>query len=110
MLTPGRHYIGSTIRLTTRIYDLDDVDRDPGGVTCTVMSPSGVTTTYTYLVDTNIDRLNQGDYYCEFVPDESGKWQYRWVGAASDYTVTNEGYVRVQYSPIVERYVTGDYS
>lgn len=111
MLTPGKTYIGSTVRLTAHIYDQNNTDTDPLIVTCAIMDPKGDVTTYTYGTDTEMGKSSVGDYYCDVVPDQSGQWNYRWKGvdAVSSYTVVTEGTFRVQYSPIDERYLGGDY-
>lgn len=112
MLTPGKIFIGASVRLTAHIYDLTDTDQDPGTVTCSVMAPDGTLTTYTYGTDTEIGRTDAGDYYCDVEPDQSGQWRYRWKGSddVSSYKVVDEGSFRVQYSPIEERTTWGDYT
>lgn len=112
MLTPGRYFAGSTVRLTTHIYDFTSDDTDPSTLSCTVMGPGGASTTYTYGTDSNIDRLDEGHFYCDVTPDASGEWHFRWVAtdSASNYVVASEGIFRVQYSPVLERYNTRGYS
>lgn len=102
MITPGRNYYGGTVRLTSRMYDADDNDVDPAMVECIVMSPGGTVTTYTFDVDDNLGRFNTGDYFCDVVPTETGKWHVRWVGTDPDYTVVDESAFQVDYSPVKE--------
>ena len=99
MLTPGLRYIGNTERLTVNIYDGDDVDTDVVALTCTVMDPAGASTVYTYGTDSNIDRTDAGDYYCDVTSDQSGRWLFRWVGTGATYTVVDAGSFVVQASP-----------
>ncbi len=111
MLTPGKIYIGSSVRLTAHIYDLNDTDQDPSTVTCEVMDPRGTVTTYTYGTDAAMSQSSVGDYYLDLNPDQSGTWFFRWKGAdsVSNYVVVEEGQFRVQYSPVADRYLGGDY-
>lgn len=103
MMRPGRHYINAELRLTANFYDDDGDDTDPTTITCTVMSPSGAATTYTYATDTNIGRTDAGDYYCDVTPDESGRWFVRWAATGSATTVASESNFIIDYSPHFEQ-------
>ena len=48
MLTPGRIYVNSTVRIAVNFQDDDWTDVDPTTVTFKAYSPSGIVTTYVY--------------------------------------------------------------
>lgn len=98
MLTPGRHYVNTTVRLAVNFQDDDWTDVDPSTVTFKAFSPSGVTTTYVYQTDAQLVRLDTGDYFVDFVPDESGRWHYRWSSTGTGTAVAMEGSFVVQGS------------
>lgn len=91
MLTPGRHYVNTTIRLAVNFQDDDGTDIDPSTVTFKSYSPSGVTASLVYLTDAEVVRLNTGDYAVDFVPDESGRWFYRWSSTGAGTSIAIEG-------------------
>lgn len=98
MLTPGRHYINTTVRIAVNFQDDDGTDVDPSGVVFKAYSPSGTTTTYTYSTDAELSRSSTGDYYVDFVPDASGRWHYRWVLSGTGTAIAMEGSFVVQVS------------
>jgi len=102
MMRPGRNYINTEIRLEARFYDDDDVDTDPTTVTLMTLSPTGGATTYTYTEDDNLGRTDAGDFYCDFTPNESGRWFWRWTATGNSTTVAQEGNFVVDYSPHFE--------
>lgn len=99
-MIPGRYYIHSAIRLTIKFYDSDETDVDPDGVVCKTLSPSGVETSYTYGVTDGLGRVDAGDYYLDFVPNESGRWHFRWESSDDGvtYDIAEEGNFLVQHS------------
>lgn len=52
---------------------------DPSDVVLKIQSAAGLITTYTYSGG-QIERLGVGQYFFDFVPDESGCWFYAWEG------------------------------
>jgi len=98
MLTPGRNYVNTTVRLAVNFQDDDATDVDPSTVTFKVYSPSGVTTTYVYATDAELIRLDTGDYYVDYVPNESGRWHYRWSSTGTGTAIALEGTFVVQGS------------
>lgn len=98
MLTPGRHAVNTTVRLAVNFQDDDGTDVDPTTVTFKAYSPSGTTTTYVYATDAALVRSNTGDYYVDFVPDESGRWYYRWSSTGTGTAIAIEGTFIVQAS------------
>ncbi len=98
MLTPGRHYVNTTVRIAVNFQDDDGTDVDPSAVTFKVSSPSGTITTYVYGTDADLVRLDAGDYYIDFVPDASGRWYYRWSSTGTGTSIAIEGTLLVQPS------------
>lgn len=99
MLTPGRKYVGTTVRLSVNFQDDDGTDTDPSGVTFETFSPSGETTTYTYATDNELVKLDTGDYYIDVVPAESGRWTYRWTSTGNGTSVVVSGTYVVMTDP-----------
>lgn len=98
MLTPGRIYVNSTVRIAVNFQDDDGTDVDPSTVTFKAYSPSGTTTTYVYATDAEVIRQDTGDYYVDFSPNESGRWHYRWSSTGTGTAIAMEGTFVVQSS------------
>lgn len=109
MLTPGRHYVNTTVRIAVNFQDDDGTDVDPSTVTFKAYSPTGTTTTYVYSTDTELIRMNTGDYYVDFVPDESGRWFYRWSSTGTGTAIAIEGSLVVQSSVFYDDPATDAY-
>jgi hypothetical protein len=45
MLTPGRHYVNTAVRVAVNFQDDDRTDVDPATVTFKLMGPAGTTST-----------------------------------------------------------------
>jgi hypothetical protein len=71
---------------------------DPAAVICTVKSPAGNVTTYTY--PAAIFRDTAGVYRAEFVADEAGTWWVRFEGSGVVEAV-NETAVSVRASSVI---------
>lgn len=103
MLTPGRIYPGSTIRITGKFLDQDDADIDPTvSIVFKLRSPCGVETSYTYGTNDEVQQVDTGDYTADVRPTEGGRWLYRWeaqslLSAVTVY-VAGEGNFVVQHS------------
>ncbi len=63
-------------------FSVSGTPTDPGDVTLTIKSPTGVTTTYTYSL-AQITRVSAGIYKKDIPCDEAGSWEYTWVGTVS---------------------------
>ena len=101
MLTPGKHYIGDIVRLAVN-YSSIGTDIDPETVALKIMSPCGIVTTLTYGVDPEIGFTDTGDYYCDYSPNASGRWRYRWVSTGTNTVSALEGDFLVQHSPFFD--------
>jgi hypothetical protein len=104
MHVPGRIYVGRVFRVMAN-FSRDEVDVDPDTVKLRVLSPSGVESEYTYVVDSAssaVVKTSAGDYYCDVTPDESGRWFYRWETTGTNLTDASEGSFLVQYSQFEE--------
>lgn len=107
-LYPGRRYVGDTVRLAVNWQNEDGTDLDPStDTTLKTYSPSGTTTTYNFS-DTDVTKADTGDYYVEIVPDESGRWHYRWIATGTGTAKVLEGSFMVQ-SSVFENDPTTDY-
>ena len=102
MLTPGRKYVNSPVRIAANFQDEDQIDVDPSTVKIRVLSPAGTETSYTYGTDAELIKLNTGDYYIDFTPDTSGQWFYRWETTGTNKALAYEGSFRVQYSQHID--------
>ncbi len=102
MLTPGRNYVNTKVRVAVNFQDEDRVDTDPSTVTFKLHSPVGVTTSYVYGTDAALIKANVGDYYIDVTPNQSGRWVYRWESTGTDTAIAIEGSFVVQRSPFYE--------
>jgi len=98
MLSPGRHAVNTTLRLAVQFTNDDYTDVDPTTVTLKIYSPDGDTTTYVYGTNAELERDDTGDYFCDYVPDVAGRWNYRWESTGDGTAVAVEGQFVVQAS------------
>ncbi|NUP06721.1 MAG: hypothetical protein HOW73_11765 [Polyangiaceae bacterium] len=84
--------VGTTVVLHTEFKVLDQssaasikagkrVLADPSSVACTITSPSGVVTNYSY--PATITRVSLAFYTCPFTPSEAGDWYAAWTGTGA---------------------------
>lgn len=99
MLAPGKIWPGTSLRLTVNFVDDDGVGVDPDTVTFSTYTPSGLKTSYVYGTDSEVGRSAAGAYYADIVPDQSGRWQFRWLTSGTGTTIASEGDFPVQASP-----------
>lgn len=97
-------YPGSTVRISCRFRDLiGHVDYEPDGVTVRIKlydplaSPAPTEDSFDYGTDPEVVREGPGRYHIDYVPAESGIWEYRWEGTG-DEPVVSEGKFMVQPS------------
>lgn len=109
-LTPGRYYPGSPIRLTITFVDDDGVYVDPTTVAMKTISPAGIQSSYTYNTDSNVGRIDTGQYYADITPTEFGEWLVRWQTTGTNTTYATEERFNVNYSPFYDRTPFQDYS
>jgi hypothetical protein len=109
MLTPGRHYVNTTVRIAVNFQDDDGTDVDPSTVSFKSYSPNGAISSYVYGTDSEVIRANTGDYYVDFVPAQSGRWFYRWASTGSGTAIALEGEVVVQASVFFDDAAGGAY-
>lgn len=98
MLRPGKLYVNTTLRLTINFRNDDGDDVDPATVTFRLRSPCGVESTYVYGSDSEVTKSSVGDYAAEIVPDEAGRWFYRWQTTGSGTALATEGDFLIQDS------------
>lgn len=68
---------------------------DPTTVTCTILEPDGVQTTYTYGVGSTVVKSAAGIYYVRIAGAKDGQYVSRFVGTATGYSDADEVAVRV---------------
>ncbi len=110
MLRPGKLYVNTTVRININFQDEDGVDVDPATVTFKTLSPSCVEATYVYLTDTAVGKSSVGDYFADVVPDEAGRWSYRWVTTGTGTATAFEGAFLVQDSAFFRHWPVWDYA
>ena len=99
-ITPGRIEINTTLQLKITFRDQDDVLTNPTTVKFKTRTPAGTETTYTYGTDAEVERESTGLYLASVVPDEAGRWFFRWETTGPVYTTA--GNFIVQYSPFYD--------
>lgn len=100
MFKNGQLYPGSTIDLSLTLTDENGDAVDPATLTFRLMNPCGTTTDYVYGTDSEITKLETGVYLASVVPDQSGRWSFRWV--ATDPVFAKEDSFIVQASPFYD--------
>jgi hypothetical protein len=98
MLYPGKIYPETTLRLTVSFTDENGNAVDPTTVTFSSSSPGGTLTSYVYDTDDEVGKASTGNYYADIVPDESGRWHFRWKTTGSGTAIATEGDFIVQAS------------
>jgi hypothetical protein len=99
MLTPGRLYPNTSLRLTIAFRDDDGVLVDPTTVTFKTFDPCCNFVEYVYGTDSEITKLATGRYAADIVPGVSGRWCYVWQTTGAGTTLATEGDFLVQESP-----------
>jgi hypothetical protein len=65
-------------------YDGSATLFNPATVTCTVTSPAGVSTLYTYGLDYQLKNPDTGVFTLEWLGSAGETWTVKWYGASSD--------------------------
>lgn len=99
MLTPGKNYVGTEIRITLTITDDACVATDPTTLKVKTHAPNGVVTTYTYGTDAALQRQTTGIYIFDVTPNAPGRWDYRLETTGTGTVITKEAHFYVQDSP-----------
>lgn len=107
MLSPGKHYVNSPIRLTVNLGDAAGNDIDPTTVVFKTIDPAGGEESYTYGTDSELTRINTGDYAADITPDSAGRWLFRWETTGG--AIALEGDFLVQDSVFYPWDGTSDY-
>jgi hypothetical protein len=92
--------IGDLVRLTGNFKDVNNVLTDPSIITLEVIDPALKQTNYVYGIGNQIVKSSTGIYYTQTSPDQSGKWQYRWLGTGA-VTTAEAGFFYVRASAFV---------
>ena len=97
-LRPGKYYVNTTMRIEAIFTDDSGAYVDPTTVTFTTMSPARAETAYVYGTDSEMQRLSAGRYAADIVPDESGRWHYKWTTTGTGKAIVMEDDFLIQYS------------
>lgn len=109
MLTPGRNWSGTELRITITFTDDDGVYVDPDTVTFSLMSPDGTETSYEYPGVSALGKSDTGRYYCDVTPDMGGRWFVRWLTTGTGRVFALEDNFIVQTSPFIDGCQLRDY-
>lgn len=77
----NRYWQGQAVRLSCT-FTVNAVATDPTTVTLKVKDPGGSVVTYTYALG-QVTRSAAGVYYKDISTDETGTWQYQWLGTGT---------------------------
>ncbi len=102
MLTPGRLYVGTSLRLRIAFRDENGVLIDPDTVTFETYSPCGSRRTYVYETDAEVTQIATGRYAADIVPEEPGRWRFRWLSTGEGEAIAEEGDFLIQDSPFAD--------
>ena len=98
MRTPGKFYVNTEMRLEATFENSDGTAVDPDTVKFRTYAPSGAKASYTYGDDDEVQRESAGKYTADIVPDEAGRWHYRWETTGTGTKIALEGDFLIQES------------
>jgi hypothetical protein len=89
----NRYEIDTRIRLTVSFtLAADNSPVDPDEVILRVQPPDGITLQYA-LGGGQVFRDDVGAYHCDLLPDQAGRWLYKWQGDGGvDVTTRDIGF------------------
>lgn len=110
MLTPGKLYVNTVLRLNAAFRDASGNLIDPATVKFKTYSPCGMKRSYTYLTDAEVTKISTGRYAADIQPDETGRWRWHWETTGTGTTIAEEGDFLIQESPFApNRWPCDDY-
>lgn len=98
MLTPGKNYIGTELRLRIEFVDDNGAYVDPTTVAFETISPRAARVEYEFGTDSEIQKVSTGIYTADVTPDAAGRWHYRWATTGTGTAAAKEGDFLVQDS------------
>jgi hypothetical protein len=110
MLSPGKYYHDTLIRIEVSFTDSAGAAVDPATVVFRAKSRFGTEVTYTYGTDAQLGKESTGNYYADLTPDAPGRWHYRWQTTGTGTTLRTEGDFVVQDSKFYEWDYIWDYN
>lgn len=75
--------VGDLVRADVTFTNSAGNVADPTTVSVIYTSPSGTTTTKTYITDSEVVKDSTGKYHIDITIDEAGMWYYRWEGTGT---------------------------
>jgi len=75
--------IGDVRRMTVSYQEKDETYHDPTTITLHILDPSGNITSYVYGTDSELVQESTGNYYADYLIDESGIWKYQWISTGT---------------------------
>lgn len=109
MITPGKIYQGTELRIAVNFQNDSAADIDPDTVTFKLCDPYGEITTYVYLTDAELAKTSTGDYYVDVTPELPGRWTYRWQTTGTGKKIAQEGEFIVRTSVFYDDVPPGAY-
>lgn len=95
-MSDGLYFVGSVVRLSVDLADIDGAPVDPGGLSLKVRTPVGALLVRDYQAG-EILRDGVGAFHADMTCDSAGAWAWRWESNAGAV----EGVFRVQRSGVV---------
>lgn len=89
MSSTTTYIVGQEVRVAGEFRDIDNTLVDPTGVLFKFIKPSGVLTTYTYLVDEEVVRDETGKYHVDIYADQVGLYNWRWESSGGTVTAAD---------------------
>lgn len=112
MLSPGKIYPGSVVRIPVAFTDENGDAVDPTTVAFRLADPCNGQATYTYGTDAEISRPSTGNYQVDIpstVLNRAGRWRFRWETTGTGTTTALEGDFLVQVSAFFDNDCCQDY-
>lgn len=86
--------LGDLVRVSGAFTTAAGVAQDPSVVKCSVRSPAGVVTTYTYGTDPELMKDSTGNYHIDVSAATIGTYYYRWFSTGTGQAA-DEGWFEV---------------
>lgn len=94
---PNQYDLGDVVSIEGNFYNINNVPTDPSNIKCSIKSPTGTLTEYTYGHDDEVEKVSEGKFTCDVEVSEVGTYYYKWYGWGG-IEATEEGYFFVKES------------
>lgn len=84
--------VGSMIRLSVGLQDIDGAAADPTAMTFRIRNPAGTVTTYEWQSDAELVRGAEGEFWVDWPVEMPGTHVYRWESTGAAQTAAEQAF------------------